>query len=58
MVYADKSTTLEALEVNTNQNINEIRSHILEKVVKNWIGRIRFVTIRRGDHMLQIISKT
>ena len=31
MVYADKPTTLEALEVNINRNINGIRPEILEK---------------------------
>ena len=35
MVYADKPTTLEALEVNINPAIIEIRPKILEKVIKN-----------------------
>ena len=57
MVYVDKPTTLEALEVNINWAINEIRPEILENVVKNWTDRIRFVTISRGGHMPEIIFK-
>ena len=58
MVYADKSTTLEALEVNINRGINEIIPEILEKMVKNWTDQMSFVTINRGGHMPEIISKT
>ena len=35
IAYADKETTLEASEVNTNRAINEMRPEILEKVAKN-----------------------
>ena len=55
MAYADKPTILEALEVDINRAIIEIRPEILKKVVKNWTGRMRFVMIIRGGHMLEII---
>ena len=58
MVFADKSITLGALEVNINRTINEMRPKILEKVVNNWIDRMHFVTISRGGHMLEIIFRT
>ena len=58
MVYADKPTTLEALKVNISRAINKISPEILEKVVKNWTDRMRFVTISRGSHMLEINFKT
>ena len=58
MVYADKPTTLEALEVNINRAINEIMLEILEKVDKNWTDWIRFVTISHGGHMPEIIFKS
>ena len=58
MVYADKPTTLEALEFNINGAINVIRPDILEKVVKNQTDQMRFLTISRGGHMLEIILKT
>ena len=58
MVYANKLITLEALEVNINQAINEIRPKVLEKVVKNWNYRMCFVTISRGGHMPKIVFKT
>ena len=58
MVYADKPTSLKALEVNINRPINEIRPKLLEKVVKNWTDQMRFVTISRGGHIPEIIFKT
>ena len=58
MVYADKPTTLKALEANINRAINEIRPEILDKVVKNWTDRMRLVTISHGGHMPEIIFKT
>ena len=58
MVYADKSTTLEALEVNIKRAINEIRPGISEKVVKNGTDQMGFVTISRAGHMFEIIFKT
>ena len=58
MVNGDKPTTLEALEVNINRAINQMRPEILEKVVKNWTNRMRFLTINRGGHMPEIIFKT
>ena len=58
MVYADKPITLEALEVNINRAINEIRPEILEKVDKNWTDQMRFSTISHGDHVPEIIFET
>lgn len=58
MVYANKPTTLEALEANIQQAIYEIKPEILEKVVKNWTERMRFVTISRGGHMPEVMFKS
>ena len=58
MVNADKPTILETMEVNINRAINEIRPVILEKVVKSWTDRMRFVTISHGGPILEITFKT
>ena len=56
-VYADKPQTLDALEVNIRRVIANIRPGMLEKVIENWISRLRFVRASRGAHMPQIIFK-
>jgi len=56
-VYADKPQTLDALEVNIRRVIANIRPEMLEKVIENWISRLRFVRASRGAHMPQIIFK-
>ena len=57
MVYADKPTTLEALEVNINRAIDEIRPEILEKVVKFClIGcASQGISLPHGKRMIRLI---
>ena len=58
MVYADKPTTLETLDININRDIDEVRPEILEKVIQNWTDRMRFVRISCGNHMPEISYET
>lgn len=58
MVYADKPTTLEALEASITGVINAITPKMLEKVMKNWTDRMDYVRASRGAHLPDIIFKT
>lgn len=40
LIYADKSTILEALEFNIQITIDAIRPDLLEKVIKNWTNQV------------------
>ena len=41
LVFSNKPDDLQALEVNTESAIHDIRLHLVEKVLENWVHRIR-----------------
>lgn len=57
LVYADKPANIDALEHNITRTIADISPQLLEKVVGNWIDRMRFVRRSRGGHLTEIIFK-
>ncbi|GFX26363.1 uncharacterized protein TNCV_949611 [Trichonephila clavipes] len=57
LVYADKPQTLDHLEDNIRRVIADIRPHMVEKVIKNWMSRLDYIRASRGSHVPEIIFK-
>lgn len=57
LVYADKPTTIPALEDNITRVIREIPAEMLEKVTQNWTFRMDHLKRSRGQHLNEIIFK-
>lgn len=57
-VYADKPQTVAALKANIRRVIGEIEPLLCDKVIENWISRIRVTRQSRGGHLADIIFKT
>ncbi|GFV61790.1 DUF4817 domain-containing protein [Trichonephila clavipes] len=51
LVYADKPQTLDHLDDKIRRVIAELRSQMLEKVIKNWTSRLDYIRAIRGSHM-------
>lgn len=54
-VYANKPTTLEALRVNIETAIANIRADLCEKVMENWVQRIHSCKRFRGGHLNDVV---
>lgn len=57
-VYADNPTTIQQLKTNIERVIREITPDLCERVLKNWVERMRCVQRSRGAHMNDIIFHT
>ena len=57
LVYADKPTTIPALENNIARVIREIPAEMLENVTQNWTFRMDHLKRSRGQHLNDIIFK-
>lgn len=56
-VYANKPTTIEALEENIRREIGQIPVLMLERVIENWTLRMDELRRSRGQHLKEIIFK-
>jgi len=54
-VYANKPRTIDALKVNIRNTIQQIQPDLCDKVIKNWISRIRATKKSRGGYLNNII---
>ena len=57
LVYANKPQTIDALEINIERAIGDIRADLCEKVCKNWAHRMQILKASRGAHMKEILFK-
>lgn len=57
-VYANKSRTLDAFKVNISNAICQIQPDLCDKVIENWISRIRATKQSRGGYLNDVIFYT
>ena len=52
---ADKPDTIDALEDNIREAIDEIQLHTIDNVLKNWTDRVGYCMASRGSYLNEII---
>ena len=55
LVFSNKPDSLQALEVNIERAIHDIRLDLVEKVLESWVHRIRAWKRNRGVHLNDVI---
>ena len=58
LVYADKPRTVARFKDNTVRIIHEIEPQLCEKIIENWVTRIRAIQRNRGGHLNDIVFHT
>lgn len=58
LVFSNKPDSLQALQVNIERAIHDIRLDLVEKVLKNWVHRIRSCRRSRGGHLNDVLFRT
>lgn len=58
LVYENKPRTIDALKLNIERCIAEIRADLLEKVIENWVHRIHSCRRSRGGHLNDVLFRT
>ncbi|XP_012059065.1 PREDICTED: uncharacterized protein LOC105622255 [Atta cephalotes] len=53
--YANQSETIQKLKHEIKVAIDEIRAHIVENILKNWIDRMGYCAASRGSHLNEIV---
>ena len=53
--YDDKPETIDALNDNIREAIDEIQLHTIDNVLKNWTDRVDYCMANRGSHLNEII---
>ena len=53
--YTDKADTIDALNDNIREAIDEMQLHTIDNVLKNWIDHVGFCMASRGSHLNEII---
>ena len=53
--YANQPETIQELKYEIKVAIDEIRTHTMENVLKNWVDRMGYYAVSRGSHLNEIV---
>ena len=58
LVFSNKPDFLAVLEVNIERAVHDLQFNLVEKVLGNWVHRIRAYKRSRVDHLNDVIIRT